>query len=146
MYLCTNIFRMDDHDKLTEEDKIGIQGNMVTFSLTKSRTNCGGASTEIVFTQELGFDPTLSLYVALKDAGYVGGAGAWWYLKSLPEVKFSQKGFRAKLFESPELQERFLKDSYEAMSTLLKKNLEANVIMRDQMLSIMNNFNTVNQI
>lgn len=146
MYLCTNIFRMDDHDKLTEEDKIGIQGNMVTFSLTKSRTNCGGSSTEIVFTQELGFDPTLSLYVALKDAGYVGGAGAWWYLKSLPEVKFSQKGFRAKLFESPELQERFLKDSYEAMSTLLKKNLEANVIMRDQMLTIMNNFNTVNQI
>ena len=106
-YVANNIFRLDDNTKLSEDKDLGISGNHVLITMIKSRTNRAGSATDMIFNQDIGFDAILSLYIMLKDKGLVKGAGAYLYFDGHPEVKFSQRNFKSKLFESPELMQIF---------------------------------------
>ena len=103
-YLSNMVFRLDDNTKLKENEGLGIHGNLVDVSMIKSRTS--GANTIKIGTLVLdpirGFNPILSLFVNLKDAGFVEGAGAFLYIKGHPEIKFAQKNFEKKMIENPE--------------------------------------------
>ena len=115
IYLTNLLLRFDDNTKFKSDEAFGISGNMVDISLLKSRNNKANKVCTLVFDQDRGFDPELSLFVMLKDAKRIGGAGAYLYLPKLPEVKFSQKEFKHKLYENPELYRAFIDEVMEML-------------------------------
>lgn len=106
-YLANLLVRLDDNDKLKDKDGFGITGNMIDFTLIKSRNSRAGQSTTMVFNQAEGFDPDLSLFVMLKNAGRVKGAGAYLYIDDHSDIKFSQKNFKETLMNNELLQDYF---------------------------------------
>lgn len=96
---------------------------MVDLTLVKSRTNKAGQAATLVFNQESGFDPELSLFVLLKDNGRIRGAGIGLYIDDRNDMKFSQKNFKEKMANNPELQEVFMK----AVIEVLKSQLDTDV-------------------
>ena len=120
VYLTNLLLRFDDNSKLKEDEAFGIAGNLVDISLVKSRNNRAGKSCTLVFDQNKGFDPELSLFVMLKNAKRVNGAGAYLYIGDRSDIKFSQKNFKEKLREIPELRQVFIQE----VMTMLKEDLD----------------------
>lgn len=110
IYLSNVMIRFDDNSKLKADETFGIDGSLVDLTLVKSRTNKAGQSATLVFNQATGFDSELSLFVLLKNAGRINGAGAYLYIGDRSDIKFSQKNFKAKLSVDRELQEIFMNE------------------------------------
>lgn len=121
IYLTNILLRFDDNTKFKEDEGFGIPGNLVDITLVKSRNNRAGRSCTLVFDQERGFDPELSLFVMLKNAKMINGAGAYLYIGNNSEYKFSQKTFKSKLHEIPELREIFIN----AVMEVLKADIDS---------------------
>ena len=109
LYLANMVFRIDDSDKLTSDKEFGIDGAHVIVSNVKSRAGQSGmnSAVDLVLNYKSGFDPDLSLYMMLKNAGKVNGAGAYLYFGDRDDKKFSQKQFKNKLITDPEFLEIF---------------------------------------
>ena len=75
----------------------------------------------LLFDQNNGFDPELSLFIMLKNAKKINGAGTYLYIGDRDDIKFSQKTFKDKLKELPELREVFIKE----VISLLKEDLDS---------------------
>lgn len=120
-YVANNVFRLDDSNKLTEDKEFGINGCHVTVTLVKSRTNIAGSTATLIFNQQTGFDPDLSLYMMLKERGRINGAGAYLYIGDRSDKKFSQKTFKSKLREDPELLEIFINECQDCLLDILDK-------------------------
>ena len=114
-YLQNNIFRLDEKSKLKETETFGIDGAIVNVDIVKSRTNKAGKSATLVFDQNNGYDPDLSLFMYLKENNILEGSGA--YLK-LPgsEIKFSQKQFKETLYNNPEFYNQFVSVCYQSLT------------------------------
>lgn len=114
-YLQNNIFRLDEKTKLKESETFGIDGAIVNVDIVKSRTNKAGKSATLVFDQNNGYDPDLSLFMYLKENNILEGAGA--YLK-LPgsEIKFSQKQFKQTLYTNQEFYNQFVSVCFKALT------------------------------
>lgn len=119
-YLST-VFRLDDGDKITSDKEFGIEGCYVSVSNVKSRAGMSGgvSATNLIFNYVIGFDPDLSLFVMLKNAGRVNGAGAYLYFGDRSDHKFSQKNFKEKLVTDPELLDIFVNESFNHLMTEL---------------------------
>lgn len=114
-YLQNNIFRLDEKSKLKETETFGIDGAIVNVDIVKSRTNKAGKGATLVFDQNNGYDPDLSLFMYLKENNIIEGAGA--YLK-LPgsEIKFSQKQFKQTLYTNPDFYNQFVSVCFQALT------------------------------
>lgn len=121
IYLANNVIRIDDSAKLKPEEGFGISGSIATFSLVKSRSAKANSATKMVFDQEVGFDPELSMYVFLKDSGYVNGSGVGYYLGDHTEYKFAQKNFKKKLAEDEGFRKVFQEVSFDALSKIINQ-------------------------
>lgn len=121
LYLTNVLIRFDDNTKLKEDEAFGFAGNLVDLTLVKSRNNRAGKSCTLVFNQDKGFDPELSLFVMLKNAKRLGGAGAYLFVNGAPDIKFSQKTFKEKLHENPELRQAFINE----VMSMLKEDLDS---------------------
>lgn len=121
IYLANNVIRLDDSAKLKPEEGFGVSGSITTFSLVKSRSAKANSSTKMVFDQEVGFDPELSMYIFLKDNGYVNGSGVGYYLGDHTEYKFAQKNFKKKLMEDEGFRKVFQEVSFEALSKVINQ-------------------------
>ena len=108
----STIFRMDDGTKLTSDKDFGIDGCIVSISNVKSRSGISGneSATDLVFNYITGFDPELTLFLMLKNAGRVNGAGAYLYLGDRSDMKFSQKNFKNKLATETEFLDVFVEE------------------------------------
>lgn len=106
-YLANVLIRFDDNSKLKESEGFGITGNLIDIGLVKSRNSRAGQAATMVFNQSLGFDPDLSLFVMLKNAGRIKGAGAYLYIDDHSDIKFSQKNFKEMLQNDEKLAEYF---------------------------------------
>jgi RecA/RadA recombinase len=117
----STIFRMDDGTKLTSDKDFGIDGCVVTVSNVKSRSGISGtkSATDLVFNYVTGFDADLSMYLMLKNAGRVNGAGAYLYLGDRSDIKFSQKNFKQKLREDQEFLNIFISEVVNCLKTEL---------------------------
>ena len=120
IYLTNILLRFDDNSKLKEDEAFGIAGNLVDISLVKSRNNRAGKVCTLVFDQERGFDPELSLFLELKQNKRINGAGAYYYIGDRDDIKFSQKTFKEKLRENPELRQIFIAE----VMAMLKEGLD----------------------
>lgn len=120
IYLANNMFRLDEKTSLKDSEGFGILGTIVDVTIVKSRTNASKRSVPLVFDKTYGaFDNILSMYMYLKNQGCIGGAGKAMYLENCPDIKFSQKEFKTKLMNSPELQQAFSELSRSEMDKLL---------------------------
>lgn len=122
IYLANNLIRFDDHSKLKKGEGFDIDGIMVDVQLVKSRSNKAGQFARLVFDQDHGFDEELSLFNFLKECKRVKGAGAYLYLGDRDDIKFSQKQFKKKLRENPELREVFMQEVAEELKTMISDN------------------------
>ena len=104
IYLANNMFRVDDKSTLKSTEGFGIDGSICYVTIIKSRTNRNMRQVPLIFN---------------KSEGRLGGAGAYMYLSSAPEIKFQQKMFKQKLYESPELQQAFAKECNEVLTSFL---------------------------
>lgn len=119
IYLANNMFRVDDNSKLKETESFGIDGYIVDVTMLKSRTNKCGKSVPMVFNLATGFDPDLSLFLLLKAEKRINGAGVSFYIDDRNDIKFSQRNFKEKLSENPELQKVFAQACYEELCKLI---------------------------
>lgn len=136
IYLTNLLLRFDDNTKLKEDEAFGVPGNLVDITLVKSRNNRAGKSCTLLFDQNTGFDSELSLFIMLKNAKRINGAGAYLYIGDRDDIKFSQKSFKEKLREDPELRQIFINE----VISVLKEELDSNdkdeeVISRDNSLT-----------
>lgn len=120
VYLTNNLIRFDDHTKFKEEEGFKIRGNLVNLELVKSRTAAAGTAATLVFNQLEGFDPELSLFVLMKDKGFVNGAGIGMYLGDRNDMKFAQKNIKEKLRNDMEFRQLFMQTAMEALKTLVR--------------------------
>lgn len=124
LYLANNMIRVDDGQVLKESDGLGVSGKIVDFAYIKSRTNASGRSVPMVFTYDKGFDDILSLFVFLKSNGAIEQKGAYCNLRGYPDMKFTQKGFKEKLFSDEEFASKFSEVARTELETLLAKPVE----------------------
>lgn len=128
LYLANNLIRLDEKTTLKETEGFGINGKVVNLTLIKSRTNATRRAVPMVFNKTEGcFDNVLSVFFYLKSEGAIGGAGKSFFLENAPDIKFSQKEFKSKLYSDPNLQKAFAELSKEYLSKLLSdtKNQES---------------------
>lgn len=123
------MIRFDDNSKLKETETFGINGSLVDIGIVKSRSARAGQVATLVFNQDLGFDADLSLFLMIKDAGKVKGAGAYLYLEGRDDMKFSQRQFKEKLATDEEFRQVFseivqsvLKDMIETAPSVITNN------------------------
>ncbi len=121
VYLTNLLLRFDDNSKFKEDEAFGIAGNLVDITLVKSRNNRAGKTCTLVFDQNRGFDPELSLFVMLKNEKRINGAGAYLYIGDRSDIKFSQKAFKTKLRENPELRNIFINEVMDVLKAGLDK-------------------------
>lgn len=119
IYLSNIMIRFDDNSKLSEDESFGIDGTLVDLTLIKSRLNKAGKTATLVFNQSTGYDPELSLLVLLKEHKRIGGAGRGFFIGDNDEYKFSQKTFKEKLRECPEMQELLAIEAIQILKTYL---------------------------
>lgn len=142
-YIANNILRLDDNTKLTEDKGIGISGNHVLITLVKSRTNRAGASTDMIFNQDIGFDVVYTLYNLLSDNNLIKGAGAYLYIDGHPEMKFAQKNFKSKVAESAEFRTIFLNTCATVLHNMLYKQEKSVTSECDMNTEINNELRTI---
>lgn len=136
IYLSNNIIRFDDNTKLKETEGFGFSGSLVDIGLVKSRTNRAGQAATLIFNQREGFDPVISLFIMLKNAKRVNGAGAYLYLGDRSDIKFAQKNFKKTLIDKPELQQVFQAEVLSCLEELLSPPVQENKI---EMSNVVNN-------
>ena len=132
LYLANNMIRVDDGTVLKPEKDLGIYGKIVDFTFIKSRTNASGRSVPMVFTYDKGFDDILSLFVFLKSNGAIEQKGAYCSLRGYPDMKFTQKGFKEKLFSDTEFATAFSEVAKAELETLLAKPIEETEIINNK--------------
>lgn len=144
IYLANNIIKFYDK-KLDPTKGLGIEGYEIRLKLMKSRTNRSGRECYVVFDQANGFDPDLSLFITLKEAGLIVGAGAFFHLVN-HDTKFTQKGFKEKLKSDPELKRVFVQTALEYLkSTIDSGNPEISARSYDTVDSIIAEMNNPTQ-
>lgn len=121
-YLQNNIFRLDEKSKLKESETFGIDGAIVNVDIVKSRTNKAGKSATLVFDQNNGYDPDLSLFMYLKENNILEGSGAYLRLPD-SEIKFSQKQFKNLLYTNQDFYNQFVNTCF--------KNLTQDILERE---------------
>ena len=95
IYYANNIFKfvsIGGTKAVKEED--GYDGFSIRCELVKSRTNKAGQTCTLVYNQEKGFDPALTLLAFAKEHGLVGGSrkNARYFIGH-EDVKFNEKEF-----------------------------------------------------
>lgn len=151
LYLANMVFRLDDGDKLTSDKEFGIDGCHVIVSNVKSRAGISGmnSAVDLVFNYNTGFDADLSLYMMLKNAGKVNGAGAYLYFADRDDMKFSQKQFKAKLFKDEEFLNVFANECFDFLKNELDMIEELSAMKSSSTTSMVINklrgFNNNNQ-
>lgn len=131
-YLQNNIFRLDEKTKLKESDTFGIDGAIVNVDIVKSRTNKAGKSATLVFDQNNGYDPDLSLFMYLKENGLIEGAGAYLHLPN-SDIKFSQKQFKDILYSNEDFYNTFVNTCFQSLTQDMlrresKKKIEDKIV------------------
>lgn len=107
-YIQNNIFRLDIKTKLKAGEGLNIVGSIVNIDIVKSRTNkTSRARCYLVFDQDIGYDPDLSMLIYLKENGLLEGSGAFLKLPGC-DTKFAMKNFKTILYEDKNFYNAFV--------------------------------------
>lgn len=96
LYYAHNLFKIVSEQKLYLDKDDMVDGFRARIELLKSRSNKAGKFCRLIYDQERGFDPYLSLYDYLKtDKDAIGGRNPSRYIKGLEDVKFDDRNMRS---------------------------------------------------
>lgn len=122
LYYAHNIFKIVMAEKRVS-DKHGFDGFRARVELLKSRSNKAGKFCHLVYDQEVGFDPYLSMYDFLNaDKGLIDGRNPYRYIKGFEEIKFDDRNFRVAVNENPDLYRALYATSSSALDEILSNN------------------------
>lgn len=93
IYYANNLFKFVTAGKLTKDDD-GLDGSNIRIELIKSRTNKAGQFVTMIYDQERGFDPVLSLLKFAEDNNLLEGRNPYKKFVGNPDVKFDSRKFR----------------------------------------------------
>ena len=128
IYYANNIFKFTTSEKYKMEDD-GFDGFLSKCEMIKSRTNKAGQVVPLVYNQELGFDPVLSLlHYAEKEAGVVEGRNPYRYFKGYDDIKFDARKFRDLFYTNEALQNALFDSTIPKLEQLLSRGLESEVV------------------
>ncbi|MBR2247562.1 MAG: hypothetical protein IJ880_11110 [Bacilli bacterium] len=143
--LSNNIIRLDVGTKLKPEETYHVDGHIVNISNMKSRSSAGNHSVPLVFDQNTGFHPILSIVQYLKQSNRINGAGIGLYFDDYKEFKFSFGNILEKL-EDPAFREIFEKVSFDELTKLCVDSFEVENVSKNNDItnSILNRLSTIN--
>ena len=103
IYYAQNIFRCNatKGNIYTLEDN-GYEGFKCSVQIAKTKTSFIGATVDVCFNKDIGFDPVCSLLEFGYQAGIIEGRNPNLYFKDAQQFKFSRKNFRQKFIENEE--------------------------------------------
>lgn len=144
LYLANNLIRLDDVN-LKESDTLGINGKIITATLSKTRSSSAGRTTKLVLNYDTGFDADLSMLINMKDDGFLNGSGAFLYFGERSDIKFSQRNFKDKINENPELRQIFEEAAMQYVQTLITEIKEEEIITKQSLdyISILDRMNNL---
>ena len=136
-YIQNNIFRFDIVSKLKKEETFGIEGSIVAVDIVKSRSNISGRKMlKLIFNQEAGYDPDLSLFQYLKDNNLLEGSGAYLMIPGY-DKKFSMRKFKELLYTDSDFYNAFVKVCLDNLkASLLDKYLLEKQLQQEQATKI----------
>lgn len=141
IYLANNLIKLYDASSTKVMDALGIDGgSVVACKFLKSRTNKAGKITYLVYNQEEGYDPELSLYINLKNDKLIEAKGAWMTMVGHPEFKFQQKNFKQKLREDEAFRKTFMEFAMEYLSKMVDDEIREAEAEAAQDISLVNDF------
>ena len=121
-YISNLMLKLVSGDKFVkgkDKNPFDIDGSLVSIDIVKSRTNKSGRQRcVLVFNQEVGFDPELSMFVMLKMYNVLEGTGAYLRLPGC-DIKFSAKNFKKLLYSNEEFFNVFTKTCVDLVKTRL---------------------------
>ena len=143
--LSNNIIRLDVGTKLKPEETYHVDGHIVNISNMKSRSSAGNHSVPLVFDQNTGFHPILSIVQYLKQSNRINGAGIGLYFDDYKDFKFSFGNILEKL-EDPAFREIFEKVSFDELTKLCVDSFEVENVSKNNDItnSILNRLSTIN--
>lgn len=118
LYYANNLFKFVSSTKYKKDDD-GFDGFMVRVEMLKSRSNKAGQFTNLVYNQETGFDPVLSMLQFADDNGLLDGRNPYKFFKSNKDVKFDTRKFHEAFSSKEEVREALC----EATNPLLEQLL-----------------------
>lgn len=99
IYYAHNLFKFVTAGKYKAEDD-GFDGFKVRCELMKSRTNKAGQFANLVYNQEIGFDPVLTQYDFANENDLVEGRNPYRYIIDHKDVKFDSRKFRKEFLDN----------------------------------------------
>ena len=124
-YLANTIIRLDDVTKLKQDEKFKVPGSLVEATLVKSRSSRANKKTILLFNQNIGFDPVLSSFLFMQQAGRINGAGIGLYLDDNKNMKFSMGNFKEKM-NNKEFYDVFIKAYMEELDKVIESPVDTN--------------------
>lgn len=145
-YLATNIFRIDDVEKLKEGEKFKIPGAIVEVQFVKARSSWNGRATRLVLDFRHGFDPELSLLNMLSKEGALTGSATYPTLADREDMKFTYATFKDKLVANPEMQKVFAEECFKVLRKYLRDSVPEEDKVIETSANIMNSILSMSNI
>lgn len=122
IYYAHNIFKLVSAGKFFKEDD-GFDGSKIRVELLKSRTNKAGQFVNLIFNQETGFDPILSMLEYCSDYNLLDGRNPYKYFVCSPDVKFDSRmlKFRDEFMNRQEVREAMANTIFPSLKSTLSK-------------------------
>ena len=128
LYLATSILRLDwkkdvGTAKSSQENMgEGITGHVAEAQFIKSKSNSKGFATQLVYTNELGYDHFLcTAYNAIKT-GDIKKIGNFYALDDYPDIKFNLRNIMSVFAENPKMIQAFYDQMVKRISPMLDTN------------------------
>jgi hypothetical protein len=102
IYYAHNLLKFVSAGKLKMEDD-GFDGFKARIELLKSRTNKAGQFVELIYNQEIGFDPVQSQYHFANETGLIEGRNPYRYVTGYKDIKFDSRKFRKEFLDNDQL-------------------------------------------
>jgi RecA/RadA recombinase len=103
LYYAHNLFKIVMDKKLLLEKNDVVDGFVARIELLKSRSNKAGKSCKLIYDQDTGFDPYLSLYDYINEQGGIGGRNPSRYIIGFTDTKFDDRCLKEYLKNNDEL-------------------------------------------
>ena len=120
IYYANNLFKFVSAGKLNAEED-GVDGANIRIELIKSRTNKAGQMVTMIFDQERGFDPVLSLLKFAEDNNLLEGRNPYKKFVGNPDVKFDSRKFKSEFKEREEVRKALYEVTKPYLYAMLSK-------------------------
>lgn len=118
IYLANNLFKFVSSTKYKKEDD-GFDGFMVRVEMLKSRSNKANQFCNLIYNQETGFSPIMSLLQFADDNGIIDGRNPYKFFKNNKDVKFDSRKFLDECHSNDKVRDALMEATQPLLDELL---------------------------